>query len=650
MNIKRLVFCISFAVASAVAIAQPPDSPPAVPSDVRIDGVDVSEMWILPEGHYVRAKMPMRLVHPRPDTETSAWARHRKAYPGIEYRIPIAVQGGAYPFYFDIIEAPEGMSIGQAVWDADYGVLSWTPSDSLKGQAFPVKIRVYGQEHGREVPETVGPSTVEVNFLVRVTDSTDDFIFVDGSAESGGDGSIGAPLKTLIEVLGDGDPNAVTYPGRAVYLRQGIYDTLTDDWHKNKGYAHANSARTPVVFLGYPGEAATIAFTNGTIYAVFGGDDLFFGGLTLRDSSQRARGFHGFSDMTPVGSRMVHYGGHRTTLFENHWINTRPQFLDYTQIFSFERVSDTVFKVPNADASDAYRRNVDGAGFTYDGLNRNNDIRVIGDAESVLNVRVYDVSYDGTDTFVTVYSHSGGSPVLPESITTVRRMYKGGNEGFVFSPRAAANRPNFTFWGNRVDDWNTPGNVSTQAGGVGSFYMNKYMVFEGNSFGFGVGWEAINLKTSNDYVSIRRNDLLEGRPVYALITVYAGSAAPEEPNYRARTEIAFNRIRHETPSSALDLVRTAAPRVAGPHQVWVYRNTLVGRAVSYSHNEAELIFENNVIFTDHARPYGTQPLVESRGDVVMNTESIKQAVDSTLNFVGGFRDQNHGLVGHEISR
>ena len=476
MNTRQIVLCMLCALASAVSIAQPPVSPPVAPLDVEIDKIDVAKQWLLPPGHYVRAKMPMHLVYPRPDTETNLWARHRKAYPGLEYRIPITVQGGAYPFYFEIIEAPEGMSIGQTVWDSDYAVLSWVPGASLNGEAFPVRIRVYGQEHGREVPETVGPTIVEVAFLVTVSDSTEDFIFVDASVENSGDGSLGDPLKTLIEVFGDGNENIVTYPGRAVYLRSGVYDTLTDDWHTNKGYAHANNARTPVVFLGYPGEAATINFTNGTIYAGIGGSDLYFGGLTLRDSSQRARGFHGTSDFEPVGSRMVYFGGWRTTLFENHWINTRPQFLDYSQIFSFERVSDTVFKVLGADATDAFRRSVSGVPYTYDGLNRNNDIRVIGGDDSVLNVRVYDVSYDGVDTYVSVYSHNQGAPVLPGSVVTVKRMYKAGNEGFVGSGRASKNRPYFTFFGNRVDDWNTPGNVSTQVGGVGSFYMNKYIL------------------------------------------------------------------------------------------------------------------------------------------------------------------------------
>lgn len=652
MNFRQFVLSVSFALASAVCIAQPQASPPAAPLDIRIDEVDAGKDWILPEGHYVRAKMPMHLVHPRPDTETNAWARHRKAYPGLEYRIPIAVQGGAYPFYFEIIEAPEGMSIGQTVWDNDYGVLSWTPSDSLNGEAFPVRIRVYGQEHGREVPSTVGPTMVEANFVVRVTDSTEDFIFVDENVETSGDASIGAPLKTLIEVLGDGDSKIVTYPGRAVYLRNGTYDTLTDDWHKNKGYAHANNTRTPVVFLGYPDEAAAISFTNGTIYAATGGDDLYFGGLTLRDSSQRARGFHGESDFTPVGSRMVHYGGHRTTLFENHWINTRPQFLDYSQIFSFERVSDTVFKVRGADATDAYRRNVSGAGFTHDGLNRNNDIRVIGGDGTVLNVRVYDVSYDGVDTHVQIYSHNQGAPVLPGSVVNVKRMYKAGNEGFVYSGRTRTNRPYFTFLGNRVDDWNTPGNTSTQAGGVGSFYMNKYMVFEGNVFGYGQGWEAINLKISNDFVSIRRNEIVAGKPVYAFINQYGGESAPDEPEYLSRTEIAYNKVGHADNYSSLDILRSAANTSSdqNPYRVWVYRNTLIGKINSYTHYPSILAFEKNLIFTSRPSPYGLQTNRMIDDDVLQPFSSANVYLDGQMELKDAWRDKYLGTHGHVIRK
>lgn len=655
MKIKQFTLCTFVALAFLVSVAQQfasasaSASPPVVPGDIRIDGVEAENYWLLSEGRYVRAKMPMQLVHPRPDIETNGWARHRKAYPGLEYRIPISVQGGAYPFYFDIIEAPDGMSIGQTVWDSDYGVLSWTPNVSHNGEVFPVTIRVYGQEYERETVDTVGPTSIDVSFVIRVTDSTEDFIFVDSSVSESGDGSIGSPIRTLIEVFGDGN-DLVTYPGRAVYLREGAYDTLTNNWHANKGYAHADNARKPVVFLGYPGEDATIVFTNGKIFAGVGGSDLYLGGLTLRDSPMRPRGFHGVSEVTPVGSRMVTFGGHRTTAFENHWINTRPQYLDYSQIYSFERLSDTVFKVLDVDATDAFRRNVAGTNAIFDGLNRNNNIRVFSDEQSFIEFRVYDASYDGQDTHVQIYSYTAAPPVLPQTVFNVTRMYKGGNEGFIGSSRANSHRPYFTFVGNRVDDWNTPGNVSTQAGGIGSFYANKYMVFENNSFGFGLGWEAINLKQGTEWVSIRRNDLLEGRPVYALISVYVGSASPEELDYRARTEVCYNRVRHENPGSSLDLVRSNQPRVSGPHLIWVYRNTLIGRASTYNYNVAEIVFENNIMFTDHASPHGVNSRVEISGDIVFPTAQIGDVIDSSLNLVGDYRNLYHGLFGHEVSR
>src|SRR6202034_3604100 len=43
-------------------------------------GVSSSPSWVLPATHTIAAKQPMILVYPRPDTETPAYARHRKAF------------------------------------------------------------------------------------------------------------------------------------------------------------------------------------------------------------------------------------------------------------------------------------------------------------------------------------------------------------------------------------------------------------------------------------------------------------------------------------------------------------------------------------------------------------------------------------------
>lgn len=638
---------VALALAAALPLAAAwPQEPPKAPMLVSVDAGVAQSDWQLPTTHFVRAKMPMTLVHPRPDSETNTWARHRKAYPGLEYRIPVAVQGGAYPFYYEILDAPEGMAIGKTVWDTDYGVLSWTPDASLNGQEFPVTVRIYGQEHEREVGETVGPTFVEAQFVIRVTDSTDDFIFVDGRVEKSGDGSIGAPLKTLKETYGDGSSTVVTYPGRAVYLRAGVYETLTDDWFSNKGYAHAEGSRTPVVFLGYPGEAAEIDFTNGTIYSEMDGRDFYIGGLTLRNTSQRARGYHGTNDYAPVGSKALLVGQGRVTVFENHFINARAQYLDYAQVFSFERVNDSQFRVPGADATLAFK-----AGSPN---------RVYADATSYISVQIASSQYDGADTLVTI--DGGGTPVLPSTIVTVKRYHEGGNDGFVFSNRSPVNKPYMTLWSNQVDDWHVGADKSSHGNGLGPFYGWDYVVVENNRIGYGEGNDGITLKQSIDFASVRRNTAFEGRPAFAQISNLGKNGGTEETDYRARVEVCFNKLKvptdQNTNANALynytDPTTWSTPQE--PALGWVYRNTIVGRMFTGAwFSYLQLEHKNNLIYTNSGEPYGGAPTgtgIEFTviGDVVSGYSVHLTELDANFNLTGAARDQFLGTHGAEIAQ
>lgn len=246
----------------------------------------------------------MTLVYPRPDSETRSWARHRKAYPGLEYRIPVAIQGGAYPFFYEIVKAPDGMSIGEHYGMVDYGVLSWMPDPSLNGEQFDVEVRVTDQEL----------TTQTASFRVRISDSTDDFIFVDGSVARSGDGSIGAPLKRFADLHGDAYPgngalaNAgiSTHAGKAVYFRAGRYMTadVPTPW------LPWGSDRRPYAFLGFPGEDAEIVFTNAKLGNNSNGSlgaDFFVGGIKLRRSQ----------DMTLLP--VTNAGGTGSTLFGDGW-------------------------------------------------------------------------------------------------------------------------------------------------------------------------------------------------------------------------------------------------------------------------------------------------------------------------------------------
>ena len=174
------------------------------------------------DSHWVAAKMPMHPVYPRPDNETQSHARHRWAHPDFRYEIPIGVQGGAWPFKYEIITGPSGATIGQYYGDPDYGVLKWMPAAGDSGtKAFTV--RVTDQEL----------NTVDLTWTTTV-DATA-FIFLDAvnGSDTTGDGSIGNPYKTPASWFGSGDNNTVSYPDKIIVYRSGTYNLQKYDSSAN---------------------------------------------------------------------------------------------------------------------------------------------------------------------------------------------------------------------------------------------------------------------------------------------------------------------------------------------------------------------------------------------------------------------------------
>ena len=287
---KTVLFLLTLLLCG-VALASSPPKPPEV---TALDDVPVvTGDWRLPPGHFIPAKMPMHLVYPRPESETATWARHLWAYPGIEYRIPVAVQGGAYPFHFEILSGPPGMTIGQTVWERDYGIASWTPA--VGDGAHPVNILVTDQEGNQ----------VTASFNVSV--DRNQFIFLDPAAAPGGDGSINSPLRTFDEIH-RGSRDDRTFSGRILYLRGGLHQLTGPD--DSNGNFRIDSDNKPLVWLGHPGEQVTIDASQSMVVMIGGnsGDDLFVQGLEFANSRP---------DVS--NSRFFFFGGsrgNRTTFFE----------------------------------------------------------------------------------------------------------------------------------------------------------------------------------------------------------------------------------------------------------------------------------------------------------------------------------------------
>lgn len=177
------------------------------------------------------ANYPLEIINVE---EVGANNRIRFAYPGIEYKVVIAAEGGAYPFVWELTSAPQGMMI-----DNHKGIITWTPSANGTSN---VSVKVTDKE---------GNTDSEL-YSITVTDSTDRFIFIDDNATGTKTGSITQPYASLSEIWG------TNHGGKIVYFREGTY-TLP---HTNDEIRHASKtvikAVTPFSYIGYPNETIAI--------------------------------------------------------------------------------------------------------------------------------------------------------------------------------------------------------------------------------------------------------------------------------------------------------------------------------------------------------------------------------------------------------
>jgi hypothetical protein len=235
-----------------------------------IDGQLAAGHWYSSTGTFFES---MYAVYPRPDAETSSYARHRKAYydgvNSIQYEVKLGVQYGGWPYWYELITGPAGMTVGEVYGDADYGIVRWTPTGSVTNAT--VTVRVHDQD-GR---------TLDVTWTVSTSSSTTDFMFLSPSGnDTTGTGSISAPFLTLSKIFGASE-GTTTYPNRIVYLRAGTYAAYTQGTFGFRVYP----GRTPTSLIGYPSESVSIDMTTaGSVCAInfsTSGHDLFFKNMSF---------------------------------------------------------------------------------------------------------------------------------------------------------------------------------------------------------------------------------------------------------------------------------------------------------------------------------------------------------------------------------
>ncbi len=208
--------------------------------------------WNLASGHFESHLSPV-IVYPRPDGESSVYARHRNNYTGQNYRIPVVVEGGAWPFYYELTAAPSGMTIGtqldlvsgELVAGTNYGIITWS---NTPAGTYTVTVRVTDQN--------LVVNTVTFQLVV----GTADWIFLDPSAGTNGSGTLASPYNTLAALSG--------LTTKKILFRAG-----TVDWEQKT----VGLQSMPVTYLPYSGESVLMKQALSPIGCNGGNDFGFFG-------------------------------------------------------------------------------------------------------------------------------------------------------------------------------------------------------------------------------------------------------------------------------------------------------------------------------------------------------------------------------------
>jgi hypothetical protein len=255
--------------------------------------------WQLAEGHYLTAVIPLEIISPQEGltTGTSARSYYYRCYPGIPWRVPIGVLGGSWPFKYEVLQGPTGLTIGEVYGSTDYGILSW--ANPTTGQ-HTITVLVTDQE-GTQDSHT---------WLLTVT--TNMAIFVDSKVATSGNGSFSSPFKTIQDFWGS-SRNDATYAGYHVYFRAGTYVT---HWTWDPEWTNTGSVpwrnHKPPVLLAYPGESVHFDVKEGCFWwADSGQNDAFLRGIRWTGVGYTGtyynQAFHRFT------------GCSRMTVFENEF-------------------------------------------------------------------------------------------------------------------------------------------------------------------------------------------------------------------------------------------------------------------------------------------------------------------------------------------
>jgi len=240
-------------------------------------------------GHYTTGPFPFATtpqaqlqIHPRPDSERSAYSLYSLAYYnpatkiGMPYQRPVCLRGGSPPHVFVLMAGPPGMIMKAGNWQpgweiadaiaAGYGDVYWVPD---RVGTWKVWVRAFDQESTGSAP-----SFIDITWTVSTIagyDATNQlgYVFLDpvhgvdppSYPTSGVIDTYSAPIQSLEWAFGPNHATSVTYPNAVLVILSGTVPAFAQDRFYGLNF---NAGFGPTALLGWPGAspAPTLDLTN----------------------------------------------------------------------------------------------------------------------------------------------------------------------------------------------------------------------------------------------------------------------------------------------------------------------------------------------------------------------------------------------------
>jgi hypothetical protein len=254
------------------------------------------------------ANYTLEIIQPQPSLSTAN--RYYKTYTGLEYKVPVGVFGGTFPFSYALTVNPSGMVI-----DSETGIITWSnPIESGSPHSITVQV-TDADENTDSVSWTLTVNTSNAVFVDAVDGENSSY---NGCSASCGTGTFANPFKELGDVYTggvtaiDGDFTTApiladsTYSGYIMYLMAGTYAPQGYATIKAHGYEIDWQDEKPQIFIAADSETVVIdhddaaASASGGIFKMDASTNIYIQGIDFRDGDNNIFQIGGVSTYTTI--------------------------------------------------------------------------------------------------------------------------------------------------------------------------------------------------------------------------------------------------------------------------------------------------------------------------------------------------------------